>query len=61
MLVKVRNLYTKGTVKNMEHYKAYLAAKDPLNSKKKSTEPTKSEGLTNEIQKRIKLIEKAFR
>ena len=44
----------------MEQYKAYVAAKNPLNSKKKSTEP-KSEGLTNEIQKRIKLIEKAFR
>ncbi len=45
----------------MEQYKAYLDAKDLLNSKKKSTEPTKSEGLTKEIQKRIKLIEQAFR
>ena len=45
----------------MEHYRTYIAVKDPLNSKKKSTEPTKSEGLTKEIQKRIKLIEKAFR
>ena len=45
----------------MKQYKAYIAAKDPLNSKKKSTEPIKSEGLTPEIQKRIKLIEKAFR
>ena len=45
----------------MEHYRKYMAVKDPLNSKEKSTEPTKSEALTKEIQKRIKLIEKAFR
>ena len=44
----------------MDHYKAYMV-KDHLSPKSKSAEQTKAEMLTKELQKKIKLIEKAFR
>ena len=44
----------------MDRYKAYTS-KDPLSPKSKSAEQTKAEMLTKELQKKIKLIEKAFR
>ena len=45
----------------MDHDKKYNATKDPLKTKNKSTEHTKPEVLTKEFEKKIKLIEKAFR
>jgi len=45
----------------MDYDKKCNAVKDPLKTKNKSTEDTKPEVLTKEHEKKIKLIEKAFR
>ena len=45
----------------MTNYQKYRAVKNPLKNKTLFAEHNNSEELTKEIQKRLKLIEKAFR
>ena len=45
----------------MTNYQKYRAVKNPLKNETLFAEHNNSEELTKEIQKRLKLIEKAFR